>query len=65
MDTETLHAYDSEARRYAEEWHAQPAPDDLYELLSRYFSPGRTADIGCGAGREVAWLHAQGFDAVG
>ncbi len=26
---------------------------------------GRTADIGCGSGREVAWLSANGYPAVG
>src|SRR4029078_8166996 len=30
-----------------------------------YFHPGRTADVGCGSGREVAFLAANGFDAVG
>ena len=31
----------------------------------RFFRPGRpTADIGCGSGREVAWLSAHGFPAV-
>ena len=31
-----------------------------------FFRPGgRTADVGCGSGREVAFLAASGFDAVG
>jgi 2-polyprenyl-3-methyl-5-hydroxy-6-metoxy-1,4-benzoquinol methylase len=33
--------------------------------VQRYFAPGLTADIGCGSGREVGWLAANGFDAVG
>jgi SAM-dependent methyltransferase len=65
MDKNTLHAYDSEAGQFADEWHDQPSPDDLYALLGQYFSPGRTADIGCGSGRDTAWLQAHGFDAVG
>jgi SAM-dependent methyltransferase len=65
MDKNTLHAYDHDAARFADEWHTQPSPDDLYALLTQYFSPGPTADIGSGSGRDVAWLHAQGFDAVG
>lgn len=29
------------------------------------FRQGRTADIGCGSGREAAWLNAEGFSTVG
>lgn len=37
----------------------------LHALLER-FAPGRRVlDVGCGLGREVAYLHAQGYDAVG
>lgn len=64
-DNATLAAYDAHAAEYAYDWHGQPVPDDMQRLLLRYFSPGRTADIGCGSGRDVAWLHAHGFDAVG
>jgi SAM-dependent methyltransferase len=38
---------------------------DLHALIRRFFRPGSTADIGCGSGREVAWLDANGFPAVG
>jgi SAM-dependent methyltransferase len=66
MDRATLAAYDSEAAAFAEEWHAQPAPVDLQELVARFFvRGGATADIGCGSGREVAWLNANGFAAAG
>jgi SAM-dependent methyltransferase len=65
MDRTTLAAYDAHAAGFAEDWHAQPAPDDLQALIRRFFRPGRTADIGCGSGREVAWLAANGFAAVG
>ena len=34
-------------------------------LLRRYFQPGLTADIGCGSGREAAWLVANGFPTIG
>jgi 2-polyprenyl-3-methyl-5-hydroxy-6-metoxy-1,4-benzoquinol methylase len=34
--------------------------------VERFFvRGGNSADIGCGCGREVAWLHANGFSAVG
>ncbi len=65
MDGKTLAAYDVAAADFAADWHAQPAPDDLHALIRRYFGPGPTADIGCGSGREVAWLNANGFPAVG
>jgi SAM-dependent methyltransferase len=38
----------------------------MYALLQRYFTlGGKTADIGCGTGRDVAWLNDHGFPAVG
>lgn len=65
MDSETLAAYNKQAASYARDWLEQDAPSDMYELLQRYFAPGPTADIGCGAGRDTAWLVANGFQAVG
>ena len=66
MDRKTLAAYDSEAAAFAKDWHEQPAPVDLQEIVERFFVRGGTsADIGCGGGREVAWLNANGFPAVG
>jgi len=66
MDRKTLAAYDSNAAAFAKDWHEQPAPIDLQEVVERFFVRGGTsADIGCGGGREVAWLNANGFPAVG
>jgi SAM-dependent methyltransferase len=66
MDRDTLAAYDHGAAAFAEDWHAQPAPVDLHDIVVRFFiKGGRTADIGCGSGREVAWLNANGFPAEG
>jgi SAM-dependent methyltransferase len=65
MDRTTLAAYDEGAAAYAADWHAQPPPTDLHALIRYYFRPGLTADIGCGSGREVAWLVASGFAAIG
>ena len=51
---------------FAKEWHEQPAPVDLHGIIQRFFiAGGLTADIGCGSGREVAWLNAKGFPAKG
>jgi SAM-dependent methyltransferase len=65
MDQPTVTAYDRSAAEFAADWHAQPAPDDLHALVKRFFQRGRTADIGCGCGREVAWLNANGYAATG
>jgi SAM-dependent methyltransferase len=66
MDRATLAAYDSDAAAFAKDWHEQPAPVDLQDIVARFFvRGGATADIGCGSGREVAWLNANGFPAVG
>jgi SAM-dependent methyltransferase len=65
VDDKTLAAYDRAPADYARDWHDQPAPGDLHQLVRRWFGPGRAADIGCGAGRDTAWLQANGWDAVG
>jgi SAM-dependent methyltransferase len=65
MDRTTLAAYNAAATAFAEDWHAQPPPTDLHALIRHHFRPGLTADIGCGSGREVAWLAANGFPAIG
>ena len=66
MDRETLAVYDQDAAAFAREWHEQPPPTDLHEIVTRFFvKGGLTADIGCGSGREAAWLAAGGFVAHG
>jgi SAM-dependent methyltransferase len=65
MDRTTLAAYDQGAAAFAADWHAQPPPADLHAIVRRHFRPGTAADIGCGSGREVAFLGANGFAAVG
>lgn len=66
MDRKTLAAYNCDAAAFAKDWHEQPEPVDLRETVERFFiRGGTTADIGCGSGREVAWLNANGFPAVG
>jgi SAM-dependent methyltransferase len=65
-DRATLAAYDRDAAAFAKDWHEQPAPVDLHEIVEGFFiKDGITADIGCGSGREVAWLNANGFPAKG
>lgn len=65
-DLQTEAAYEANAERYSEDWLEQPPPDDMYALLVRHFVPGgRTIDVGCGNGRDAAWLARQGFDVAG
>jgi SAM-dependent methyltransferase len=66
MDRLTLAAYDNDAAAFARDWHEQPAPGDLQAIVVHFFIKGGiSADIGCGSGREVAWLNSNGFSAVG
>jgi len=66
VDAKTLAAYDHDAAAFAKDWHEQPAPSDLQEVVARFFiKGGLTCDIGCGSGREVGWLNANGFPADG
>jgi SAM-dependent methyltransferase len=66
MDRATLAAYDKDAAAFAKDWHEQPAPVDLHGVVEEYFIRGGTScDIGCGGGREVAWLNANDFVAEG
>lgn len=64
-DPQTLDAYANAAADYARDWDEQPAPLDMYALLTAHFKAGPTADIGCGSGRDVAWLAQQGFQVYG
>jgi SAM-dependent methyltransferase len=65
VDLQTLAAYDAAASSFAADWHQQPPPTDLHDLVRRFFKRGHTADVGAGSGREVAWLAANGFDVIG
>lgn len=65
MDRQTICAYDAGAAAFALDWHQQPPPKDMYGIIRRFFVPGRVADVGCGSGREVAWLAANGYMPIG
>lgn len=65
MDHLTLDAYGLRARAFADEWENQPAPVDLHAIVRRFFIAGPTADVGCGSGRDAAWLQAQGYPTTG
>jgi SAM-dependent methyltransferase len=65
MDDATLSAYDRDAKAFASDWESQPPPSDLHAVVTKFFIPGPTADIGCGSGRDAAWLNASGYPAKG
>jgi SAM-dependent methyltransferase len=65
MDDATLSAYDRDAAGFARAWAEQPPPSDLHAVVRRFFVAGPTADIGCGGGRDTAWLDAEGFPTHG
>ncbi|MEI6003145.1 class I SAM-dependent methyltransferase [Paraburkholderia bengalensis] len=65
-DPATLDAYTRDAARYSREWLDQPPPDDMYALWETHLLPaGKTADIGCGNGRDTAWLADHGYRVTG
>lgn len=65
MDRRTLGAYDRAAAAFAAAWHDQSAPADVQALVRRFFRTGPTADVGCGSGRDTAWLDDHGYPATG
>jgi 2-polyprenyl-3-methyl-5-hydroxy-6-metoxy-1,4-benzoquinol methylase len=66
MDDKTLNAYSERAPEYSQDWLAQPEPIDMYQLLNQFFiENGKTADIGCGNGRDANWLALNGFETTG
>ncbi|MEM7404018.1 MAG: class I SAM-dependent methyltransferase [Pseudomonadota bacterium] len=66
MDAQTIAAYNRNAAGFARDWEEdQQPPADLRAAVARYFAPGPTIDVGCGSGRDTAWLHDAGFDVVG
>lgn len=65
MDAKTLATYDKQAADYANEWESQPIGEDLHETIKTFFTHGPTIDVGCGSGRDAAWLNANGYPTVG
>lgn len=64
-DRETIAVYDEHAGEYADDWETQPIDDELHELLLAHLVPGTLADIGCGSGRDSAWLQGRGWEVTG
>ena len=65
MDDATLGAYDRDAKAFADAWDTQPPSADLQAVVRQFFISGQTADVGCGSGRDAAWLNACGYPTRG
>lgn len=65
MDPKTKLFYDQEAATVAKR-HEGLTPEDLYALAESFFTPkAQTLDLGCGMGRDTAWLTSRGFKVQG
>ena len=65
-DAKTLMAYGIGAKQYVDTWLAQPTPQEIHDVVTKYFlREGSTADIGSGSGRDVHWLNENGYPCVG
>lgn len=66
MDLKTLETYNKLAAKYSDDWLSQPAPIEIHEIVRAHFKKGApTVDIGCGSGRDVAWLNNEGYPCLG
>lgn len=64
MDSKTLHWYDLHGRETATRYESAQSP--LAPYLQRVFPAGCSVlDVGCGSGRDMAFLRSAGFDAWG
>jgi 2-polyprenyl-3-methyl-5-hydroxy-6-metoxy-1,4-benzoquinol methylase len=65
VDAKTRDAYNAQASAFAAEYESQ-APRRLHDLAMKFFRPGGLClDVGCGSGRDLAWLASAGFNTLG
>lgn len=65
MDNQTISVYDKCAEQIARQ-HKALVPIRIYQLVNQFFIEGEIcADIGCGVGRDCAWLFEQGYRVIG
>lgn len=65
MDRQTISIYDKSAEQIAA-LHKTLVPDRIYQLVNQFFIKDMIcADVGCGIGRDSAWLAKQGYPVIG
>jgi ADP-ribose pyrophosphatase YjhB (NUDIX family)/ubiquinone/menaquinone biosynthesis C-methylase UbiE len=62
---ETIAAYDIIAKCFADRWFDLRLEEPMTRFAGRLGPRARVLDVGCGPGRDVAWLSELGFDAGG
>jgi ADP-ribose pyrophosphatase YjhB (NUDIX family) len=62
---ETTRSYDDSATEFAERWFGLRLTTEMDRLTGRLGPGARVLDVGCGPGRDAAWLAEMGFDAGG
>ncbi len=66
MDKKTIDAYNSKAQAYANDWLTQPTPQEIHDIVNKYFlKGGATADVGSGSGRDTHWLNTNNYPCAG
>lgn len=64
MDRQTISVYDNSAEQIAT-LHKTLVPERIYQLVNQFFvKNGVCADVGCGIGRDSAWLSKQGYPVI-
>ena len=65
MIQETIGSYDSVAEDFADRWFDVRLEEPMSRFAGRLGPGARVLDVGCGPGRDAAWLAELGFDAGG
>jgi len=61
----TIASYDAIAETFADRWFGLRLEEPMSRFAGRLGPGARVLDVGCGPGRDAAWLAEQGFDAGG
>ena len=65
MDVETVATYDRIASGFADQWWSTRLAEPMERFAAGVRPGGTVVDLGCGPGRDTAWLAEIGFTALG